>query len=432
MGSAVPTSSASRLARFGALAGGIAGGMLRDGVRQLADGKRPRLNDLLLTPANALKVTHQLAHLRGAAMKVGQLLSMDAGHVLPPELADILAWLRSDAQPMPVGQLRSVLITAWGEDWEKRFAAFSFDPMAAASIGQVHRATTKDGRELAIKVQYPGVRKSIDSDVDSVATLIRLSGILPANLDLAPLLAEAKRQLHDEADYAREARYLAQFASLLAQAPEFQVPDVDRELSTEAVLAMSYIDSLPIEDVASAPQAERDRVMTALASLVLRELFAFRVMQTDPNFANYRYNPTTMQIVLLDFGATREINQETAQQYRDVLRAGLSGDQRAVRDAALRIGFFDEELAAPLQAKVLDMIDMIMQPLRSGDVFDFAASDVATRLRDSGFELASDRNAWHVPPIETLFPQRKFGGMFLLGSRLRARVDLSAVVAPYL
>jgi len=132
-------------------------------------------------------------------MKVGQLLSLDAGDLMPPELGAILARLRSDAHPMLMSQLVAVLNCQWGTGWDRHFERFSFTPMAAASIGQVHAARTRDGRNLAIKVQYPGVRQSIGSDVDNVATLLRISGLLPNNLDIEPLLQEAKLQLQAEA-----------------------------------------------------------------------------------------------------------------------------------------------------------------------------------------------------------------------------------------
>ena len=133
---AVPDGRWSRLARLGSLAGGVAGNMLAEGARQFAQGKRPQLQQLLLTPANARRVADQLAQLRGAAMKVGQLLSMDVGDLLPPELADILSRLRADAVPMPMSQVVSVLNANWGEGWDQHFEQFSFTPVAAASIGQ--------------------------------------------------------------------------------------------------------------------------------------------------------------------------------------------------------------------------------------------------------------------------------------------------------
>ena len=147
-------------------------------MRQLARGERPRMTDLLLTPGNARRVTDQLSRMRGAAMKLGQMISLDAGDMLPAELTAILARLREQAHVMPPRQLDQVLARAWGRDWRQRFARFDVRPVAAASIGQVHRATLKSGRELAIKVQYPGVAASVDADIDNVVMVPRFSGHL--------------------------------------------------------------------------------------------------------------------------------------------------------------------------------------------------------------------------------------------------------------
>lgn len=243
----------ARLASFGQLAGGVAGGMIAEGARRLADGQRPHLSDLMLTPANALRVTEQLSRLRGAAMKLGQMISMDGGDVLPQELTAILARLRDAAHFMPPAQLHRVLEAAWGSDWRRRFAQFETTPIAAASIGQVHRATLRDGRPLAVKVQYPGVAASIDADVDNVASLLRMSGLLPGGLDIGPLLAHAKRQLREEADYRREADQMRRYRALLADDPAFIVPEPVEDLCRERVLAMDFIPGDPIETLQVAP-----------------------------------------------------------------------------------------------------------------------------------------------------------------------------------
>ena len=165
--SPVPRSRFERLAQLGGLAGRVAGGMLAEGMRQVARGNLPSTADLVLTPANARRVSDKLSELRGAAMKVGQLLSMDAGDILPAELAAILARLRADARPMPMSEVVTVMQESFGQGWENRFKRFSFTPMAAASIGQVHAAITHGDRKLALKIQYPGISQSIDSDVDN-------------------------------------------------------------------------------------------------------------------------------------------------------------------------------------------------------------------------------------------------------------------------
>ena len=406
------------------MATGIAGGMVAEGARQLAQGNRPKLSDLLLTPGNARRVADQLAKLRGAAMKVGQLVSMESGDLLPPALAEILGRLRSDARAMPKAQVKGVLDTQWGKGWEKRFTHFSYTPMAAASIGQVHRAQTKDGRDLAIKIQYPGVVESIDSDVDNVAALFRMSGLMPKEMDIKPLLRDAKRQLHDEADYLREASYLGRYGELLADAPDYALPQLHADLTTARVLAMSVVGGVPIETLADAPQDERDRVMTLLFALLLRELFEFRLVQTDPNFANYRYGAETGQLILLDFGATRPYKATMANEFRRLMKGAMAGDRDQMNTAALAIGYYDTSTQDRYRQTVLDMGELALEPFTHDGPYDFGASDVLARLRARGIELGLDRDFWQLPPSDAMLLQRKFGGLYMLAIRLKARVDL--------
>ena len=429
---AVPSGRLSRLSSFGKLAGGVAGGMIGEGARRLAAGERPKVSDMLMTPGNARKVADQLAHLRGAAMKMGQMISMDAGDMLPPELAAIMARLRDQAQHMPPGQLKKVLEAAWGKDWRTRFTRFGPSPVAAASIGQVHRAQTRDGRDLAIKVQYPGVARSIDSDVDNVATLLRVSGLVPRSLDLSPLLEEAKRQLHEEADYEREGAELERFAALLADDPRYIVPRLDAEFTTPSILAMTYIEGAPIESIADQPQELRDAVMTRLIQLVLRELFDFGHMQTDPNFANYRYRADGGRLVLLDFGASRAIAPHVADSYRSLLKAVFAGDRDAVREGAIAAGFLGPAAADKHRALVDRMIDIVLAEVGAPDRFDFGDRAFVSVLADMGREMAEDRATWHVPPADMIFVQRKISGTALLAARLKARVDIRALSSPYL
>ncbi|MET1755906.1 AarF/ABC1/UbiB kinase family protein [Novosphingobium sp. RD2P27] len=426
---AVPRSRLSRLSTFGRLAGGVASGMLAEGARRMARGERPRINDLILTPGNAARLADRLSHLRGAAMKLGQMISMDAGDILPAELSTILASLRDQAQRMPPAQLDRVLKQEWGPDWRRRFRHFEAVPIAAASIGQVHRATLPDGRVLAVKVQYPGVADSIDADVDNVASLLRISNLLPASINLAPLLAEAKRQLADETDYLREGQELRRFGELLSGDARYVVPDLEENLTTSRVLAMSFIEGRPIEELAGAAQADRDAAMTALIELVLRELFAFGVMQTDPNFANYRWQPETKRLVLLDFGAARPVSTHTSDAYRSLIEAGLARDLGKVRETAVETGFLGESAATahrPAIDRIISAIDAAMN--REGP-FDFGDRAFVPVVREEASALLADRAAWHVPPTDTLFVQRKVSGTALLAARLKARVMVRELAA---
>lgn len=425
----MPSGRLARLGSFGRLAGGVAGGIMVEGARRLVQGERPRLGDLILTPANAARLADRLAHLRGAAMKLGQMISMDAGDVLPAELSTILARLRDQAQRMPPAQLDRVLKREWGADWRRRFQRFEATPIAAASIGQVHRATLPDGRVLAIKVQYPGVADSIDADVDNVATLLRLSNLLPATIDLSPLLAEAKRQLVEETDYLREGRELQRFGALLAGDRRYVVPELEEALTTSRVLAMSFVEGSAIETLGEAPQDDRDAAMTSLIELVLRELFVFGVMQTDPNFANYRWQPEAKRLVLLDFGAARPVAPDTADAYRALLEAGLARDLDRVRETAVTAGFIGQGAVAahrPALDRIIVAIDAAMN--RPGP-FDFGDRAFVPVVRQEAERLLADKGAWHVPPAETLFVQRKVSGTALLAARLKARVPVRELAA---
>jgi predicted unusual protein kinase regulating ubiquinone biosynthesis (AarF/ABC1/UbiB family) len=426
---AIPSGRAARLGVFGRLAGGVAGGMIAEGARRLAAGERPRMSDLVLTPANATRVADRLSHLRGAAMKLGQMISMDAGDMLPAELSTILARLRNQAYRMPPTQLDQVLTREWGAGWRRRFRHFEAAPIAAASIGQVHRATLPDGRVLAIKVQYPGVADSIDADVDNVATLLRVSNLLPSTLDLKPLLAEAKRQLAEEADYIREGEQMRHYGARLAGDRRYVVPTLEEGLTTGRVLAMSFVEGRPIEALADAEQGVRDAAMTALVSLVLSELFDFATMQTDPNFANYRWQPESGALVLLDFGATRAVPAETADGYRRLIVAGLARDRDAIRDVAVETGFLGAVAADTYRPAIDRIIAAIDDALNRPGSFDFGDRAFVPVVREEAKALIADRATWHVPHVETLFVQRKVSGTALLAARLKARVDVRGLAA---
>ena len=262
--------------------------------------------------------------------------------------------------------------------------------------------------------------------------IIRIAGLVPKGVDIAPMLAEAKRQLHEEADYECEGRRLAEFGALLADRPEFAAPALHEDLTRKNILAMDYVEGGPIDDLDTAPQAERDRVMTLLIGLLFRELFEFRLMQTDPNFANYLYAPATGRIVLLDFGATRAFPEDFVALYRRLLRAGMADDRSGLRAAALEIGFLAPDAPAGLERAMLEMFELSIEPLRQEAPFDFGASDLVVRLRDAGMALAQYREHFILPPMDTLFLQRKFGGIYLLATRLRARVALRGLIEPHL
>ncbi|HHF2885472.1 TPA: ABC1 kinase family protein [Vibrio diabolicus] len=428
----LPTHRISRFSKFASLATRVAGNVIAEGTKQIAKGNKPKAKDLLLTPQNIARLTDQLAHLRGAAMKLGQMLSMDAGDVLEPELADILSRLRSNADPMPAKQLNAVMESSLGTSWKAEFLSFNFKPIASASIGQVHQAYSDAGDNLAVKVQYPGIRKSIDSDVDNVGTLLKVVGLIPESVDYKGLLEEAKKQLHDEADYTREAQFAIRYHDALKEHPHFVVPKIHTESSSDSVLAMEFIDGVPIEHIEHYDQSTRDFVMHSLLELLFRELFEFKMVQTDPNFANYLYIESTRQIGLLDFGATREYSERLSTGYRQAFASVVNNDEQGLNDALEQIGFFSQTILPDQRQVILDLVKMACEPMLVNKPYDFKASGLAQKLREAGTILSMEQEYWHTPPADALFLHRKIGGMYLLAARIGAKVNIRQLVQPYL
>ncbi|HHF3146638.1 TPA: ABC1 kinase family protein [Vibrio diabolicus] len=428
----LPTHRISRFSKFASLATRVAGNVIAEGTKQIAKGNKPKAKDLLLTPQNIARLTDQLAHLRGAAMKLGQMLSMDAGDVLEPELADILSRLRSNADPMPAKQLNAVMESSLGTSWKAEFLSFNFKPIASASIGQVHQAYSDAGDNLAVKVQYPGIRKSIDSDVDNVGTLLKVVGLIPESVDYKGLLEEAKKQLHDEADYTREAQFAIRYHDALKEHPHFVVPKIHTESSSDSVLAMEFIDGVPIEHIEHYDQSTRDFVMHSLLELLFRELFEFKMVQTDPNFANYLYIESTRQIGLLDFGATREYSERFSTGYRQAFASVVNNDEQGLNDALEQIGFFSQTILPDQRQAILDLVKMACEPMLVNKPYDFKASGLAQKLREAGTILSMEQEYWHTPPADALFLHRKIGGMYLLAARIGAKVNIRQLVQPYL
>ncbi|MET0068801.1 MAG: AarF/ABC1/UbiB kinase family protein [Candidatus Thiodiazotropha sp.] len=427
----IPASRLSRLSQLGQLAGGIAGGMVSEGARQIARGQRPGISDLLLTPGNVKRIADRLAQMRGAAMKLGQLISMDNGHLIPPQLSELLARLRENAYAMPMLQLAEVLESNWGSGWEKDFARFHFTPIAAASIGQVHRADLKSGRRLAIKIQYPGVRRSIDSDVDNVGTLLNLFDLLPHGIDLGLLLSEAKQQLHQEADYHHEAEAMQRFQNQLLDDRRITVPSVVEELTTAEVLAMEYLDGQPIEALAEMARPLRNQIASTLLEIALKEVFDWGIVQTDPNFSNYLFQPESGRIQLLDFGATRSYEPRLRKALLQLFSASIDGEDGDIVRAAEAVGYLGDGDPADYQNAVIQLLRCATEPARCSSAYAFAGSDLPQRMAEVVLEIRLKNRYNRLPPMEILFLHRKLAGLYLLFSRLDASIEVRDISKTY-
>jgi predicted unusual protein kinase regulating ubiquinone biosynthesis (AarF/ABC1/UbiB family) len=422
-----------RLLRFGMLSGEIALSTALSTARQVTSGRKPDLGAALLTSGNADLLARRLAAMRGPAMKLGQILSLQGDEMVPDAFRDALSLLHAQGYAMPDTQLRRLLGREYGKGWQDRFARFDFEPVAAASIGQVHRARKHGGRELALKIQYPGVARSVDSDIDNLASVLARLNFLPMKLDVAALAAEAKRQLKRETDYEAEARALERYRRFVADMPAVVVPHVDRSLTTRHILAMEWIEGDALEVLASeaVPQARRNAAARVLYELLFRELFEFRFVQTDPNLANYLYLPATQQIALLDLGSVGEYPEAFVEAYRGACRGVIAGDEDAIREAVFEIGYARRDDPEPMVRNAVNIIRLVCEPLAHRGPYDFAASGLVGRGRDLSFKVLLGEGL-RAPPPETLFLHRKLLGTFLICTRFRAHINVHALIERFL
>ncbi|KAF5994969.1 ABC1 kinase family protein [Streptomyces sp. NPDC127044] len=428
----LPRKAVTRTAKLAALPLGFAG-RATWGLGKRIGGKSAEIVGRELQQRTAEQLFKVLGELKGGAMKFGQALSVFES-ALPEEVAGpyraALTKLQEAAPPMPTRTVHSVLRERLGEDWSELFQKFEDKPSAAASIGQVHRAVWHDGREVAVKVQYPGAGEALLSDLTQLSRFARLLGPLIPGMDIKPLIAELRDRVSEELDYALEAEAQETHATEFAGDPDVLVPAVVHQC--DQVLVSEWIDGIPMSEViAEGTQEQRDRAGQLLARFLFSGPARTGLLHADPHPGNFRLLPdekSGWRLGVLDFGTVDRLPGGLPSTIGYSLRMTLEGEAEAVYELLREEGFVKESIELEPDA-VLDYLLPIIEPAQV-DEFTFTRG----WMRSQAARIADPRSPAHqlgrllnLPPSYLLIHRvtlSTIGVLCQLGATVRLRDEL--------
>jgi aarF domain-containing kinase len=369
----------------------------------------------------AQTIVKTMSELKGASMKLGQLMSMDMGEFLPPEVIKVLENLHQNSTFLSYDKIEDILKEELGEKFS-HLKDISQIPLAAASIGQVHTATL-DNKLVVIKVQYPGVAESIPSDLRLLKMLLKnLSFIQGKSTDLDPFFKEVEEVLTRETDYVLETQMLGRYRQVFENSV-YVIPEVYPEYSTKKIITMQRIEGKSFNEwFEKSLLGERQNLAHELMSLYLEEFFQHGLVQTDPNPGNFLLTKNN-QMALLDFGAVKEYERSFIEDYRKVLIAAFEQDEAKIMDESVRLSFIDVRENDEVKGIYLSMMECLAAPFRQEAPFDFADKKFYEDSKNLSWDL-SRKCKYSPPPKDLLFLHRKLAGIFILIRKLEVKIVL--------
>jgi predicted unusual protein kinase regulating ubiquinone biosynthesis (AarF/ABC1/UbiB family) len=362
-GSRIARGRFGRLAKIGRLSARLSTSRLGAAIRRRFTSKdRRAAYDEARRRADAEAVTKTMGEMKGAFMKLGQMLSFVSDDI-PPEYRAALQALQAKAPPMDFALIRDVAERSLGKPLERAFARFDAEPLAAASIGQVHRARLPSGEEVVVKIQYPGVADAIRADLQNVGVLYRIAGMFYPGLDTTAAVDELKTRLIEELDYEREARNQMLFHDLYRDHPFIRVPRVFPAYSSALVLTSEYVPGRRFDDVvATASAADKSRYGEILYRFVFGSIIKLGVFNGDPHPGNYLFDDDG-RIVFLDYGCIKYFPEPMMRTWRKLVAAHLDGKLERFVEAVYELDFFKRDTALPPQP-VYDYFGYFYDPFR--------------------------------------------------------------------
>src|SRR6476620_3309332 len=393
------------------------------------------------TEALVGQLVDQLGQMRGAAMKVGQMISMVEFDGLPEderdELQGRLAALRDDVAPVRFADLEKMMRQEFGGPLERVFRDFDEHAFAAASIGQVHRATTIDGDDVAVKIQYPGVAEAVETDLRNAMMLLPLVKRLAPGLDAKALAAEMRERISEELDYELEAQNQRRVWRLLRGHPCSRVPRVDTRLSTRRVLVSEYVEGERFEAVRRADEVQRDRYAEIVFRLYFGLLYRDRIALGDPHPGNYLLCPDG-RVCFLDFGLLRGVDAARVAAERAIALAVRDADAEALKGALRAGGYLPASRADAVDADfALSLMRMAIRWYAVPGERRFSPADARRDLdrerpdQEGRAAMRVQLNQFTLPP-EAILIRRMHGIVAVVLGQLRAGADWGAIAAEYL
>mgnify|MGYP005839207035 CR=1 FL=1 len=424
------TTQAGRLFRLTGMTTSIASRVAGHQVRKLFqdDAAQKRDREKLMRDVGK-QVAETLSHMKGAVMKVGQIASQ-MQDLLPAEIADALTVLQKSSAPMPFSIIRRQLKRELGDDPGNLFATFEEKPFAAASIGQVHRATLQDGTEVVVKVQYPAVKGSIDSDMRHLRRILRLGALFKVNeATLDAIFREIRDQLEEELDYQQEADNLRRFRDFHRDEPWIVIPEVIDSLSSAQVLTLRYESGDDLDTVESSPhytQAVRNLLGQRLFAALGREMFVFKEVHCDPHPGNFAFRPDGT-IVMYDFGAVKRIDDGDLRAMKSLTLAAYREDYVALDQVLVSLDVRKADGPHVSADFYRPWVNMLLPPFND-QPYDFASSKLHLELVQHTRTIPWKYLESFQPSARTLLVNRVIGGHYWTMRRLRVSVAFRATV----
>lgn len=413
----IPTGLWSRGTKLVGMASKMAANEIGSRLKTWDDDKAKLQNKVEL----AQTIVKTMSELKGASMKLGQLMSMDMGEYLPPEVIKVLENLHQNSTFLPYETIEGILKTELGEKFS-HLKDISHEPLAAASIGQVHSAFL-DGKPVVIKIQYPGVADSIPSDLRLLKMLMsNLSMVQGKQTDLGPFFKEVEEVLTRETDYEHECQMLIRYKAGFKDSV-YLIPEVYPDYSTKKILTMERMFGKSFGEWAEKSLlGERQKLAHQLINLYLDELFVLGLVQTDPNPGNFLMTADN-RMALLDFGAVKEYDRAFIEGYRKILIYSFNLDHKNLMLESERLGFIDPRENEEVRGLYIKMMDTLSAPFRQTTPFDFADKKYYEDTKNISWTLTR-KCKYSPPPKDLLFLHRKLAGMFILVRKLEAKLVL--------